>query len=97
MSRESLFLAQHLLDLYLRRNTRMVGAGDPHSIVALHALGTDKDILERVVQRMTHMELTGNIRRRDYDIEGLGGAILARLKITVLLPKGVPFVLKRGR
>ena len=74
----------------------MVGAGNPHSIVALHALGTDKDILERVVQRMTHMELTGNIRRRDYDIEGLGGAILARLKITVLLPKGVPFVLKRG-
>ena len=43
----------------------MIRSGEPQRVVALHSAEADKDILERVVERMTHMELTRYIRGRN--------------------------------
>ena len=45
----------------------MVGSGQPKGVIALHSSPADKDILESVVKRMTHMKLTRDVRGRNYD------------------------------
>ena len=45
----------------------MVGARLPERVVPLHSFIADQDILHGIVQRMSHMQLSRNIRRRDND------------------------------
>ena len=58
-------------DLNLGRDCCMVGTRLPQSLVALHSLITDQDILHGVIQCMTHVQLTGNVWRRHHDGERL--------------------------
>ena len=57
---------QTLLYLCLRGNARMIAPRYPHDILAAHALVAHKDILERIVERMPHVQLPRHIRRRDH-------------------------------
>ena len=66
---EVLVFAQLLLHLDLRGNARMVGAGHPQRTEALHPLVADEDVLERLVERVPHVELPCDIRGRDDDRE----------------------------
>src|SRR5882757_2839493 len=70
----SRLLALHelALDHHLGRDAGMVGAGLPEHVAAAHALETGEHILERVVQRMAHMQGAGDVGRRDHDAIGLG-------------------------
>ncbi len=62
--REALFA--HLLHNFrFRCNGGVIGARQPQRAVALHPPPADQNILEGFVQRMAHVKLAGNIRRRD--------------------------------
>jgi hypothetical protein len=50
----------------------VVGAGLPEHIAAAHALEPGEHILQRVVERMAHMQRAGDVGRRDDDAIGLG-------------------------
>ena len=51
--------------LCLGGNRRMVGAGHPASVLALHACPAHKDVLYGVVEHVSHVEHTGHVRWRN--------------------------------
>ena len=65
-----LVLGQLAFGHHLGRNARMVGTGLPERVEALHPLPADQDILQCVVERVPHMQRTGDIRGRDHDAIG---------------------------
>ena len=79
-------LLQLIDDLYLSRDGGMVGPGLPQCIIALHSLKADDDVLHRLIQRMSHVELTGNVRRRDHNRKRKLRMIHLRVKILLLFP-----------
>ena len=81
----SLFL-QLLNDLYLRGDAGMVCSRLPQSIIALHPLITDQDVLHGIVQGMTHMKLARDIRRRDHYGKGCLRVIHLGVKILLIHP-----------
>ncbi len=60
-------LLERLLYDVLRRDARVVGAGEPQRVPALHAAPPDQDVLDRLVERMAHVQYARHVRRRDYD------------------------------
>ena len=94
---QALLLAEVLLYLDLGCNTGVVGARHPQRLVALHALGADEDILQGLVECVAHVQLAGNIRRRNND----GVRFLVRIDLGVeeagIDPELVQLVLDRFR
>src|SRR5262249_50035431 len=85
---------QLLLDDVLRRDAGVVVPGLPERVVAAHAVPPDQGVLHRAVQGMAHVELAGDIRRRDADDERLPTARSgAGLVQTLLLPGILPALL----
>ena len=73
----------------------MVGAGNPQRVFAMHTCAAHKNILNGIVEHVTHVEHTGHVwRRYDYSI-GLTAVGLA-VEQFVLEPVGIPFVLYLG-
>ncbi len=66
----------------------MVHARLPEHVLAAHALEADHDVLQRIIQRMSHVQRTGHVRRRDDDREGLGAGLFvgARAERIGLIP-----------
>lgn len=79
---------QLALDHHLGGDAGMIGAGLPQHVAATHPLETAQDVLQRVVERVAHVQRTGHIRRRDHDGEGRGVLALgpAGLERPALLP-----------
>ncbi|MPM43378.1 hypothetical protein SDC9_90051 [bioreactor metagenome] len=71
----------------------MVGTRDPKGRTAGHAVIAGKNILKRVVQRMPHVEDSGNIRRRHHYRKRLVCTILWS-KQTIVQPCLVDAILK---
>ena len=61
------FLLEGALHLSLRRDPRVVGAEDPLRPPPLHAVVTHEAVLDRVVERVPHVQHAGHVRRRDGD------------------------------
>ncbi len=80
-----------LLDDVLGRDAGMVVARLPQRVEAPHPVPPDEHVLHRAVQRMAHVELAGDVRRRDADDERVlapaarAGAVEA-LRLPRLLP-----------
>ena len=55
------------LDHRLRRDAGMIGARLPQHVLAAHALEAAEDVLQRIVERVAHMQRAGDIRRRNDD------------------------------
>ena len=55
------------LDHHLGRDAGMVGARLPEHVLAAHALEAAEHVLQRVVERVPHMQRAGDVRRRDDD------------------------------
>ena len=72
----------------------MVCAWKPQRGIALHSSPADKDILEGVVKRMTHVELSGDVWRRDNDGIGLLLGINLSVEIALFLPVMIDTVLE---
>ena len=64
---QALFLAQHLLDLDLRGDAGVIRAGHPERGIALHTLIAREDVLQRRIERVAHVQLTGDVRGRHDD------------------------------
>src|SRR5882757_8572864 len=84
--------AQHLFDLHLRRNAGVICAWQPQNLLAVHPRLARQNILDGIVQHMSHVQHTGDIGRRDdYGIGWFG-----RLRIgdeTLLVePESVPLL-----
>ena len=56
-------------------DARVVGAGHPEGLVPLHAMGTDEDVLDGVVERVPEVKGGRDIGWRDEDGLGRGFAI----------------------
>ncbi len=67
-----------LLDLRLRGDTGVVGAEDPLRALALLTRAADQRVLDRVVERVAHVQHAGDVRRRDRDRVVLGRVALGR-------------------
>ena len=75
-------LLQLVDDLDLGGDGRVVRARLPQSLVALHPLVADQDILHGVVQGVSHVQLSGDIGRGHHDGEGL--FVLVHLGVEIL-------------
>ena len=88
------FLAHCLHDFCLGCDRGVVGAGQPKGAVAGHALPADQNILQRFVECVTDMQLTGDVRRRHDNGIGLFFGIGFGVKVVALHPEVVNLVLK---
>ena len=66
---EFFFLEQSAFDDRLRGDARVVGAGHPERVVALHPSRADEEILQAVVEGMAEVEGARDIRRWNDDRE----------------------------
>ena len=91
-------LHQLALDHHLGGDAGVVGAGLPQHVAAAHALEAAQDVLQRVVERVPHVQRAGDVGRRDDDAIGLGAAPLgpAGAERARLLPGGVDAALDLG-
>jgi hypothetical protein len=72
----------------------MVGSGYPESLIALHPLISGKSVLESMVQCMTHMKLSCDVRRRHNDGERLLVRIDLRSEAALLFPGLIDTILE---
>ena len=80
-------LGQFTLYHHLGCDACVVGAGLPERVIALHPLPADQDVLQRVVEGMTHVQDAGNVRRGDHDAVGVAAlGVCARAEATGLFP-----------
>ena len=63
-------LGEVAFDDHLGGDAGVVLARLPECVVALHAVPADQDVLQRVVERVAHVENAGDVRGRDHDREG---------------------------
>ena len=77
---------------HLRGDAGMVGAGLPQHVVALHAAPADQNVLQRVVERMAHVQAARDVGRRDHDAIGL----LRRFGMGAESPRVLPFGIAPG-
>ncbi len=80
-------LGQLALDHVLGGDAGVVGAGHPERVVALHALPADEDVLERVVQRVAHVQDAGDVGRRDDDGVAAAARFAPRRRTGGFLPR----------
>ena len=81
-------------DLCLGRDGSMVGAGEPEGGITLHTLCAYQDILQGLVKRVTHVELSGNVRGRDNDSVGLFLRVALGVEVLLFLPVSVDALLE---
>ena len=84
-------LHQHAFDHHLRGDAGMIDARLPQHVTAVHAPIAAQNVLKRVVERMAHMQIAGDVRRRNDDAKGL-----CRRPVGTAGPKGFGFLPKRG-
>ena len=70
----------------LCRDRGMIRTRLPQCLIPLHSLPADQDILHRVIESMSHMQLSCNVRRRHNDRERLLIFIYFSMKISAVKP-----------
>ena len=78
-------------------DTGVVGSRQPHRVVAVHAVEAGQGVHHTVVEGVTHMKDTGNVRRRQLDRERGLAFCKAGLEITLFFPEGIPLGFNRSR
>ncbi|MPN51429.1 hypothetical protein SDC9_199074 [bioreactor metagenome] len=75
----------------------MVGAGHPKRLKSLHTLIANQNILQGVVERVTHMKLPGDVGRRNDNGKRLFVRIGFGVKIVALNPTIINSILNLFR
>ena len=70
--------SEFLHHLGLRSDGGVVGAWHPEGVLSLHTGTTDEDVLNGVIQHVSHVEHTRHIGRRNNDRIGLASVGLTR-------------------
>ena len=94
-----LLLGQLPRDDELRGDARVIGAGLPEHVLSAHALEAAEHVLQRVVERMPHVQRARHVRRRDDDAVGLGFRAPVRGKIGAAgleCPDALPSLVNAG-
>ena len=91
---QPLLHAQAFLDLDLRGDARVVCSGNPKGIVALHPLIANQNILQGLVERVPHVELSRDVGRRDDHRKMLRLIGYVGRKIALVAPILVDTILK---
>ena len=81
------FLGQLALDDVLGCDAGVVRAREPERPVPLHASPADERVLDRVIERVSHVEDAGHVGRRQHDRERL--AVTGRREVARALPSVV--------
>ncbi len=85
---------QLLLDDVLGRDAGVVVARLPERVEPAHAVPADQAVLHRAVERVAHVQLAGDVRRRDADDEALGPSRARAGGVeALLLPAPLPALL----
>ena len=92
---DTLFL-EALDDLGLRGDGCMVGTGYPAGVLALHTGTAHQNILDGLIEYMSHVEHTRHIRRGNHNRVGLT-SVGSGSKYLMFSPILIPFVLHFGR
>ena len=85
-------LHEHAFDDHLCRDAGVIDARLPEHVAAAHAPVTAQDVLKGVVERVAHMQIAGDVRRRDDDAKRL-----SRGPFGATGPECARFLPKRGR
>ena len=91
------FLRKILLDRVLHRDARVIGAGQPERVVPLHPARAHDNIVQSDVERVTEMELTGDVGRRNYDREDRARTSRVGLEVAEVNPALKPVLLRDFR
>ena len=81
---------QLLLDDDLRGDAGVIGAELPQRVVAAHPVVADQHVHQRHLERMTHVERAGDVRRGQLDAEGGSARRVARLEVAARFPQRIP-------
>ena len=81
----------------LRRDTRVVGAGNPHGTVAVHAVEARERIHHRLIEGVTHVENPRDVGRRQLDGKARLRRVGAGAEVAALFPNGIPACFDVGR
>ena len=73
-------------NLDLSCDCRMVGSRLPQCFISLHSLETDQDILHGLIECMSHVELSGYVRRRHNDCKWFFIWIYLCMEVSVIHP-----------
>ena len=97
MTRQSFLFKHSPLDDGLGGDPGMVGPRHPQGYESLHPFPASDQILERPVERMSHVQRPSDVGQRNHDrvLGPLG--IGLRIEIAPLGPLGVPPLLGSGR
>ncbi len=88
-------LGKLALDDVLGRDARVIGAGQPQGVVPLHPAAPDEGVDQRVIERMTNVQRTSDVRRRNHDRERGRGGCRVRRKVAGLDPALVAAAIRR--
>ena len=91
------FLLLHLLDdLDLCRDGCVVGAGQPQRLESAHTLEAGDDVLDGMIEGVTHVQLSRDVGRGHHDRERLLLVVGMSLEVLALHPEVVDPLLERG-
>ena len=86
--------AHSLYNLCLGCDRGVVGAGEPECAEAAHALVADENVLQGVIQGVTHVKLTRDVGRGHDNSEGLFGFVGRGGEVTLFAPIFIDSFLK---
>ena len=79
---------QLALHHHLRGDASVIGTRLPQGVVATHAMETGQGVHNGVLESVAHVQIAGDIGRRDHD--AIGAALARRRKMALLFPGFVP-------
>ena len=88
------FFGQITLNNHLGCDTGVIHAGLPENLFAEHTVIANQNILQRVVQRVSHMQNAGNVRRRNDNGKSLLVLAHVGLEIAAVFPVGINLFFK---
>ena len=94
---QAFLLLQFFFHLDLGGQACMVIARQPAGVVPHHPVPAHQDVLEGIVQGMAHVELAGDVGRRDHHTEGFPALVHRLMEKALFGPVCIPFFLHRSR
>ena len=92
VARLAFLLAELLFDAGLRGDAGMVGAREPEGGLSFLARAADHDVLQRVIEQVSHVEDAGDVGRRDHHRERFAGVVYLALETACGHPAVVPLL-----